>query len=98
MSAANAEPTVYQGNNGTCVQGNRRVACQGINGGTVYRGTRSGAVKLPNGTTGVNRPRRSFIQGTNGGAVYRGVRGGAVKTPNGDAYIRTPSGVYQIDH
>ncbi|NRB09583.1 MAG: hypothetical protein HRU34_22590 [Richelia sp.] len=96
MSAANAEPTVYQGNNGTSVQGNRGVACQGINGGTVYSATRRGAVKLLNGITGVNRQRRSVIQGTNVGAVYSGVRGGAVKTLNGDGYIITPSGVYKI--
>ena len=69
ISTANAEATVYEGSNGTCVRGNRRVACQGINGGAAYRGVRSGAVKTPNGATGIKGPRRSGVRGINDGAV-----------------------------
>jgi hypothetical protein len=56
---------------------------------TVYEGS--------NGGVCVDSAVRNACRGPNGGTVYRGPRRGAVRTPNGDAYIRTPSGVYQVD-
>ncbi|MDJ0619409.1 MAG: hypothetical protein QNJ63_22140 [Calothrix sp. MO_192.B10] len=80
-TAANAEPTVYEGaNGGSCINGAVRTACRGPNGAAGYKG-----------------PRRGAVRGPNGAAVYRGVRGNAVKTRNGETYIKTPNGVYQVD-